>query len=378
MKIVRLISRIFVGLIFAYSGFVKALDPLGSTYKFTDYFNAFGLEFLVPTAFALAIFLSTVEFVVGLSLIVGVFKKFSIWMAFLFMLLFTPLTLVLAISNPVSDCGCFGDALILTNWETFWKNIIILIPTVLIFLNRKKETIKNMKKEYSAFSAMIVVAVTFSLYCYDNLPVIDFRPYKVGTYIPDQMVMPEDAEIDEYIYYYTMENQVSKEIKEIDSNEYLESNIWEDTTWVITETSEPILIKEGYHPPIHDFMIYSDEESDITDLILEDENYNFLLVSYKINDTDTTKQAQINELANYCTENGYNFICLTASITDEVNSFKENTNAPYKFYSTDEITLKTIVRANPGLVLLKKGTIMSKWHYNRMPDLTEFESNILK
>ncbi|OFY89845.1 MAG: hypothetical protein A2236_03880 [Bacteroidetes bacterium RIFOXYA2_FULL_33_7] len=205
MRTIRLISRLFVGLLFTFSGFVKSVDPLGSTYKFTDYFTAFGMGWAESLSLPLAIILSTAEFIVGLNLIFGFRIKISAWLALLFMAFFTPLTLVLAIDNPVTDCGCFGDALILTNWKTFWKNIIILIPTLIVFFGRAKiKSYFSTIAQWSISVFLIVLIVGFQFYNLKHLPVIDFRPYSVGSYLPDKMVYPENAAPDEYktLFYY--------------------------------------------------------------------------------------------------------------------------------------------------------------------------------
>ncbi len=377
-NILLIISRIFVGSVFIFSGFVKSVDVLGSTYKFTDYFTAFGTDWAIPMALPLAFLLSNLEFIVGVSVLLGFCRKISYSFALLFMIIFTPLTLYIALKNPVTDCGCFGDALIISNWQTFWKNIIIFIPVIYLFLNRKKRPKRKIKFEILSFVITGLLIFLFSFYSYSHLPVIDFRPYKIGTYIPDKMTMPENAPVDEYIYNYKLKNIKTGKTKQMDSNEYIKSNIWQDTTWQITETSDPILVKEGYHPPIHDFTITSRDGIEITDSVLYSNNYYFLLIMYRINQADLSKTKQINKLYDYCKKNSYKFIALTASVDNDIEEYKEKTKAKYDFYITDEITLKTIIRSNPGLVLIKKGTILGKWHYNDFPDIKQLEKKYLK
>lgn len=376
MRIVRIISRILIGLLFIFSGFVKGVDPIGSQIKFIDYFRALGLDSLEPAALILAMILNAAEFLIGFCLFTGVRVKLASWGALLFMLFFTPLTLWLAVENPVSDCGCFGDAVTLSNWQTFYKNIFILAITLIIFIQRKKyKPYLSPIGQWSVAAGGLAIILGITYYCYNHLPFLDFRPYKVGTYIPDQMVLPEGVKGDEYMYMYTMNNTVSGETKEISSIDYIETKIWEDTTWQITETSEPILVESGYHPPIHDFTIVSRDGDDITDLVLKDEGYTFLLISHKLGKASQDNISAINTLANYANNNEMRFICMTASVDREIEKFKEETKAPYDFYLTDEITLETIIRANPGLVLLKNGTIIAKWHYNDIPTVEEFVKN---
>ena len=360
MKILNNISQFIVGIVFIFSGFVKAIDPLGSTYKFIDYFEAFGMDFLSSVAFPLAIILSSLEFIIGFSLLFSIKKKFTTWLLLLFMVFFTILTLILAIYNPVTDCGCFGDVIILTNWQTFWKNIFLMIFTIVLFIERNTFQIKwNNVKQWTYLTVAFVVMIMLSVYYYNNLPLIDFRPYKVGTYIPEKMIVPEDAQKAEYetILVYQKDGK-QKEF----TLQNLPDSTWE---WVSTEN---IQISEGYIPKIHDFTISTLFGNDITKIVLNDNKFTFLLIAYDLNKANLKNIDAINELAEFVKETGKcNFICLTSSVESEINNFKEKTNAPYMFFNTDEITLKTIIRSNPGIVLLKKGTIIGKWNHNNTP-----------
>lgn len=362
MKILRTFSRIFVGIVFLFSGFVKAVDPLGSTYKFTDYFEAFHLGFLEPLAFPLAILLSAAELFIGFCLVTRLRMKFAAWLVLVFMAIFTPITLVLAINNPVTDCGCFGDAIILTNWQTFWKNVILLVFTLVVFLQRN-----NYKKQYEPFvewmlaSSFFLATIAFSVYCYQHLPVLDFRPYKVGANIPEGMAIPENAEpnIYETILVYEKDGVVQ---------EFTEENYpWQDTTWKWVETKS-VLIKKGYEPPIHDFTITSLEGFEITDEFLQYEGYSFLIVAYDLSKAEKEALAQLNDIALAADERNMPVYCLTSSTEDEINELKKEVPLAFEIYTADEITLKTIVRSNPGLLMLNDATIIGKWHYNNLPD----------
>jgi len=368
MRIIRFISRILIGVLFIYSGFVKGVDPYGFTYKLIDYFIAFGMDSFEPLAFPLSILLSSIEFIIGIALLFGVRMVIAAWAALLFMIFFTPLTFYLAIANPVHDCGCFGDALILSNWETFFKNLIILIPTIFTFIYRKDYKIKyRVYAEWVLLSAFTVIIVFTSVYSLKHLPILDFRPYKIGTYIPDGMNIPNDAPQAVYKTIATYEKDgVSKEFILPD---YADST-W---TWVSTDNE---LISAGYEPPIHDFSIENMDGDDITDDILYDEGFTCILVAYNLAKSNIDAQQKINELSDYCLTHDHRFICLTAS-TDDIYDFIDNTEAPYEFCNTDEITLKTIIRSNPGLVILHKGTILSKLHYNDIPEINELNDNLL-
>jgi uncharacterized membrane protein YphA (DoxX/SURF4 family) len=370
MKLLRTISRFLVGFLFIFSGFVKAIDPMGSTFKFKDYFTAFGMDSLTGLAFSMAITLAALEFCVGMLILFNVHKKRASWLALLFMLFFTPLTLILAITNPVTDCGCFGDALILTNWETFGKNIIILAFTLVIFFTRNSEKDKSSKLTHNLMLGFsLVIALGSSYYSYRHLPFIDFRPYHIGANIQDGMLIPDDTAADEYksIFKYEKDGIV----KEFDESNYP----WQDSTWVYVDV-EQILIKEGYKAPIHDFSISNEDYGDITDQVLTDASYTFLFVSRHLSEIDKDGMKHINELASWANNKAYNFICLTASSDDDIKAFKEDHRLAFEFYATDEIQLKTMIRSNPGLMLLQNGTILNKWHWRDIPKTTEIKANL--
>ncbi|MCK4630792.1 MAG: DoxX family protein, partial [Bacteroidales bacterium] len=222
--------RIVIGAIFVFSGFIKGIDLQGSAIKFDDYFVAFGMDFLIPASLPLATFMVSTEFIIGISLLFGYRTYWGAWGVLIFMAAFTPLTLGLALFNPVSDCGCFGDAIVLTNWQTFWKNVVLMIMVLLIFYHRKK-----FKPAYPAitdWSILVVIFVLFtgfSLYSYRHLPMIDFRPYNAGTNIPEKMKIPADAPVDEYETILIYEkNGIRKEFN-------LENFPWQDSTWSFVE-----------------------------------------------------------------------------------------------------------------------------------------------
>ncbi len=362
------ISRIVIGVIFIYSGFVKAVDPFGSTYKFNDYFIAFGANWASIFSFGLAIILSSAEFIIGVSLFLNLKITKGIWGAILLMAVFTPLTFILALTNPVQDCGCFGDALILTNWQTFWKNIVLLIPLIYLFIHKKdiRNSLTNMEQWFSV-GIISVFIIAISWYSINHLPLLDFRPYKIGTYIPAAMEIPENepADVWESIFIYS---------KDGTEKEFTLNNL-PDSTWAFVDAKH-VLISKGYEPPIHDFSLLGSDGSDITDMVLASSNYNFLLIAHNLDKSDKKNQKEINNLASFCQSKGYSFYCLTATGDEGIETFKKETNASYEFYHTDEITLKTIVRSNPGLILLKEGAILGKWHSNDIPSPDELDENI--
>lgn len=374
MKFIKHFSRIVVGLTFIFSGFVKGIDPWGSAYKFSDYFIAMNLDWLLWTTFPLGVLLAFAEFAIGVGLLFNTFHRLSAWLAMLFMVFFTGLTLWIAIENPVTDCGCFGDALVISNWETFYKNLVLIALTFIVFYYRNNMKGVPGKKTGFVLSLLSVIAYTgIVIHSYNHLPIFDFRPYKVGVNIPEAMSIPPDAQQDVYenIFYY--KNKNTGEVERFTEENYP----WQDTLNYEFHDMESNLLQQGYEPPIHDFTIETQEGDDIIDFFIYDDNYVFMLVSYDLKKSSKKPVEKINRLANWTMDQGFSFIGLTASLPDEYQAFAENHDVPFEFFNCDEITLKTIIRANPGLVVLNNGTIVAKYHYNDIPATEEFEQEFI-
>ncbi|MFP4555571.1 MAG: BT_3928 family protein [Bacteroidales bacterium] len=364
------LSRYLLGVTFIFSGFVKGIDPLGSAYKFGDYFLAFGLDFLMPYTLALSFILCAAELFVGLLLILNVRQLVGVWGALLFMGVFTPLTLVIAILDPVSDCGCFGDAIIMSNWETFFKNIPLLAASILLFYKRRKiSSAFPLIPDFILAAILLFISFSPSIYGYRNLPMLDFRPYSIGTNIAQAMEVPPDAPMDEYetILYYEKDGEVK---------EFTEDNFpWQDTTWTFVD-SESVLVKEGYKPPIDDFVLTDLDGADQTDNVLYYPGHYILAVSPRLNKTNVETFEKLNEIYFKAQDQGIGFACVTASSSEDINSFVGSTGVAFPFLMADEIMLKTTVRANPGIILLNEGTIIGKWHYRNIPEASFFEGNL--
>lgn len=355
--------RFLLAAVFVFSGFVKAVDPLGVAYKIQDYVEAFGLLSWFPSFFFVpaSMLLSTLEFAVGMLLLFGTNRKISTALALLFMAVMTPLTLYLALANPVSDCGCFGDAWILTNWQTFWKNMVLLIAAISVF--RWKDTIISFFTEKSAwvvplYSVIFIVGV--SLYCLRYLPILDFRPYKTGKSIPAEMSIPSGEKTSVYETVFILQKGGKK--KEFSLENY------PDSTWTFID-ARTVLKEKGYEPPITDFsMMDLETGEDITGRVLADPSYTFLLISHRIEEADDSNIDLINEIYDYSMERDYSFYCLTSSPDYLIEQWKDRTGAQYSFCLADDIALKTIIRANPGLMLIKDGIILNKWSDKSLPD----------
>ncbi|MDR0231077.1 MAG: DoxX family protein [Dysgonamonadaceae bacterium] len=360
-KILVEVLRVLLGLLFIFSGFVKAVDPLGSAYKFHDYFTAFSMPFMEPLTLPASFILSAFEFSLGVFILLGIYRKLTSFLILALMCVMTPLTLYLAIANPVSDCGCFGDALVISNWATFIKNIFVLAAAIVVFIwNRYITPILTDKSTWLGVLYTYMFIFGLSFYCYQNLPILDFRPYRIGANIPQLMEIPEGAPHDEFKSIYIYEKDGVK--KEFTIDNYPAG----DSAWTFVDRITK-LVKKGYTPPIHDFTITTLDGVEITDIILADTSYTFLLISPKLERANDAGFDRVNEIFDYSQVFGYQFYCLTASSHEEIFKWIENACVDYPICITDETTLKTIIRSNPGLLLLKSGTIINKWHHRNIP-----------
>jgi uncharacterized membrane protein YphA (DoxX/SURF4 family) len=370
MRIIVAIFRLPIGALFVFSGFVKAIDPLGSTYKIAEYLEAFGMSFLEPSALYIGMLQNAVEIAIGLCLIMGIRMKLTSWALMLFMSFYTALTLVLAILNPVSDCGCFGDAIKLTNWQTFFKNLIMFVPTLLIFgVRNKYRSFLGAPLEWLYVALFLGGALALSSYCYKHLPPFDFMPYHVGQHLPTAMSIPEGAPRDEY----SVTLIYAKDGKE---QEFSDTDFpWQDSTWVFVD-SKSTLVKKGYTPPVNNFSITHYEDGDITDEALTAE-YAFLLVAPKLEKVDVCDWERIKSLAAFAKSRGYTFLGLTSSTQGYARDFGDKNALNFDFCSADETTLKSMVRSHPGLALLYRGTVAGKWSHRDIPLAEDFGENPL-
>ena len=364
-KTVVNIARFLLAVVFILSGFVKAVDPLGTQYKIHDYLVAMHLGELVPDFVTLSasILQSAIEFVLGICLLFAIRRRVVTRLTLAIMVVMTLLTLWLAIENPISDCGCFGDALVLTNWQTFWKNVVLLGAAVIVSLwPLDMARMIGKSNQWIVFHYAVLFIVFIAGYCLYDLPMFDFRPYHVGANIKEGMEMPEGAPLPEFQTTFILEKDGER--REFTAEDY------PDSTWTFID-SKTVQTAEGYVPPIHDFSILSDEGEDITEEVLTREGYTFLLVSPHLEDADDSQFDRINQVYEYSRAHGYPFYCLTASTERAISRWQDMTGAEYPFYATDEIALKTVIRSNPGLVLLRQGTIVRKWSHNSLPAIEE-------
>lgn len=367
IRIFAELSRFLIGVVFTFSGFVKAIDPAGGLIKIDEYLSAFGWEQLKLFSGLISFNLSAIEFMLGICVLLGAYRRYSSFLVLLMMLFMTPLTLYLALFNPVSDCGCFGDALVITNWQTFYKNIVLLATAAFLFIyNQHILPFFTYKSYWFVAIYAYCMCMFFSYQNYAHLPIKDFRPYKIGADIPALMSIPEGAEEDEYKFTFVYEKGgVQKEFS-------LEDYPANDTTWTFVE-SKTELIKEGYTPPIKDFVLFDHADNNVTDEILSQESGILLLIAPDLGRAQDQKVDEINAMYDYAYESDIPFYCVTASTAEVIQDWIDKTGAEYPFLMGDKNLLKTIIRSNPGLVLLKNGVVFAKWHYNDMPQEEEID-----
>lgn len=364
--------RFLLGATFVFSGFVKAIDPIGTQYKLQDYISAVGMGGIVPDIVTLlaSVALSALEFSLGVFVLFAIRRHLVSKILVAFMAVMTLITVWIVLFNPVKDCGCFGEALRLTNVQTLLKNIVLLAASVVVawrplrmyrFLSRSTQWI--------AINYTILFVLLLSAHCLYHLPLIDFRPYHIGMNIKKGMEIPAGAPQPEFETTFILQkNGVKKEFT-LDN--------YPDSSWQFVD-SKTVQTKEGYVPPIHDFSIQKADGDDITDSVLTAKGYIFLLVSPHLEQADDSNFGDIDLLYEYCQERKIPFYCLTASTKKDIDHWGDITGAEYPFCFTDETTLKTIIRSNPGLLLLKDGTIIRKWSHNDLPSSSSLNAPLSK
>lgn len=413
MRSLSWISRMLVGALFIVSGLIKANDAVGFSYKLEEYFTVFGTTFMNDYALLLAAFICVLEIILGVAVIFGTRMVTVSWLLLLMIVFFTFLTFYSAYFNKVTDCGCFGDALKLTPWQSFTKDLVLLFFVMIIFIDRKRIHHGNLKSDLTnsgvaiiliAFFSLFVInwafpvwfsigllfatamlkqvlttmpntvvlglsgmlSLAFTYYCYNHLPIKDFRPYAIGKNILVGMSIPEGAQKDsiQMVFQYKKAGQVfefpaDKLPEDLDSYEFV-------------DRVDKVIVK-GYEPPIHDFKLVNAEDQDYTEDILMNPDYSFMLIAYDMHKTDATVQNKINEFVKKCDAAKISFFGVTSTSPAETDKYRHEFQNMFQYYHCDATTLKTIIRSNPGLVMLKKGTVVDMWHANDFPKFEEID-----
>ena len=362
MKVLVGVSRIFVGVLFIISGLIKLNDPVGFSFKLGDYFapEVLNLPFLEPYALVIAVLVVILEVLLGVMLIVGYAKKITLWSLLLMIVFFTFLTFYSAYFNKVTDCGCFGDALKLTPWESFSKDVVLLVLILVLYKGSRyiQPFFSKGVRSITVFISLIL-CLWLGLHVLEHLPVIDFRAYKVGTNITNGMQTPADAP--RAVYQYNWSFDINGQQKTV-INRGEDPKI--DGTLLGVETS---VLQKGYEPPIHDFSIERDG-TDYTTQMLEEEHL-LVVIAYNLNVAQNDGFIAIKEATDTAIEKGYTVIGISASSTPETEKLAAKYDLDFKFYFCDMTALKTIIRSNPSIMSLEKGTILQKLHFNDVDQL---------
>ncbi len=373
--------RIFTGLLFIFSGFIKANDPTGFGYKLQEYFEVFHLTAFNEYATAIAVVICGFEILLGALLLLGVYANAVAWGLLLLILFFTFLTFYSAFFEVVTSCGCFGDAIPLTPWQSFSKDLVLLALILIIFFNRKqlRSIIKGSGNQFVATLITAIISLGIGVYTVNYLPFIDFLPYKVGNNLPSLMVLPEGKQGDVFEQIYTMKNKKTGETKKVNDKVYMADKLWEDESWEIIGEPESRLVKKGYDIPIPDLLITDADGADHTQEIIANPYYNLVIVAKDLSATNIDAIQKINQAAIQLTKdyNGLRVVLLTASASKDAQYLSDKMQLIAEIFYADLIPLKSMVRANPGVLLLKGGNVVGKWHYNNFPDAKTIEDKFL-
>lgn len=403
-KVIRILC-VLVGAFFIFSGFVKAIDPLGFSYKLEEYFDVFADDtksigfisafflFLKNFSLYLSMFFCVLEMGLGVMLMFAIQMEITAWLLLLLIVFFTWLTGYSAITGKVTECGCFGDFFHLTAWASFNKDVVLLVLILLIFAFRHK-----IKPGFGTGITTLIMFLAFggfawlTVYCYNHLPIIDFRAYKVGNNIREQMTLPPGAAPDQYMSVLTYKDKATGKaadyVMSTDSSQskvLKEKNIeplpWQDTVWMknheFVSTTNKLVVK-GVQPKITDFHVWDNENNDMTSRVLDDPNYHFWLVAYSMTETERESYEKINQLALAAQKSNIQFVGLTATPYEQLDPIRHELNAPFPFYYADGTVLKTIIRSNPGLLLLKGPTVVAMWHYHDIPSYDQISAKYFK
>lgn len=373
-RIILNFSRWFVGVLFIFSGLIKANDPLGFGYKLQEYFDVFHIGFLNNWATGIAIILCVLEIVLGALLLFGFWKNKVTKGLLGLIIFFTFLTFVSAAFKVVASCGCFGDAIPLTPWQSFGKDLILLMMIVYLFIHRSKinPMTENLNLQKGLFISVTLASLLFGIFTYSFLPIVDFLPYKVGASIPDAMKIPEGAAQDEYLIMYQLKNKKTAETKTMSDKDYMKLEVWKDDNWEVVGTPEKKLIKKGYDVKIKDLLISDASGTDYTKELIENPYYNLVVVAYNLDDASEKAIAATNALAlNAAEQFNIRTVLLTSNSAQDADAFSKKMKLFMEVFYADAVPLKSMVRSNPGVLLLKNGVIVNKWHYNTLPSFDQ-------
>lgn len=372
--ILNIVCRWFVGIVFIFSGFVKGVDPLGTSFKIQEYMTAWSVgsitfEWALPFATVLSVALCTLEFTIGVMLLTNCYRRLTAWLLGLMMLFFTCTTLADAITNKVTDCGCFGDAIKLTNWQTFWKNIVLMVPTVIIFIQRRMRWNYKRHFERETLIAILSIAamVIFGIRNINNEPCIDFRAWKVGN---QMMPFGEDLKMESYLTY---KDKSTGEVKE-----YVSAQVpYQDSVWMANHEFVDSRVVDPYEISADGFSMLGPDGEDNAKDIIGNAEYVLIATIHHIDKLNDKGIKTLKRVHHFCMENNINFMLLTSALDEEVEALLyQNGLAEVMYYFADATAIETMLRSNPGFILLKDAKVLGKWHYNNAEKIMEYPFEI--
>jgi uncharacterized membrane protein YphA (DoxX/SURF4 family) len=363
MRVLTQISRILVGVLFIISGFIKANDTIGFSYKLVEYFEVFHTPLFIDHAVPLAMLICIFEIMVGVVLLIGAYSKLNAWLLLLMIVFFTWLTGYSAVTGKVTDCGCFGDAIKLKPVESFIKDLVLMVFIIIIFIGHKHiKPLVNATIQSIGISVALLVTTAFTLYTYMFLPRVDFLPYKVGNDIKALMTYPEGAERDSFEMVFIYEKE-GKQV-EIGMNDLAKL----DATYTFVDRRDK-LVKEGYKLPIHDFKMYDANSIEYTDSFLADNRYKLVIVQKDVKESRVGTGMQLSKLGTEFQQAGYRVWGLTSSAPEQVEFYRHENQLAYNYYTMDATPLKSMVRSNPGVMLMKGNVVVKKWSSYAIPSM---------
>jgi len=367
MKILANISRLLTACVFLFSGFVKGVDPLGFSYKIEDYFIAYHMDWAIPLALTLAIMACALELSIGVMLLLKLRMKPASWLLLLMMSFFTVLTFFDAVYNPVPDCGCFGDAIILTNWQTFYKNIVLIVLAIIVFSYRKKFSNGfSPSAQWMITGIVAALFISFSVYCYRHLPVIDFTEWKKGHKLYAENPVPVK-------YFVTYRNNATGEQKEFLSPNYP----FDDSTWM----AQWVFVSQRVEDPNTYYgksLVITDTLGNIlTETVTRNPEFQLIVNAYDLSSANSQAFSAIDKFCLKAAGDGVSSVALVASEPADIVNFVHRNKLSIAFYQSDDIVLKTMVRSNPGIMLLRNGIIIDKWNWRDLPDYEKFKAEFL-
>ncbi len=368
MEFLRQISRFLVGIVFVFSGFTKGVDPWGTVFQFEDYMIAYGTEWAVPMALIGTVILCTIEFTIGVALLLNFKMNITRWALLIIMVFFTIVTLIDALTNLVSDCGCFGEAIILTNWQTFYKNVVLMVFTLIIFFTHRYSHSSFYTKAQSTMAVITLLVFSgFTVYSFNRLPLVDFLGWEKGKdLVPDDTGKP--------VAYLIYKNKTTGEEKKMLSGDLP----WQDSVWMSQWEYVSTEVDDTGIKKAHGLQILDSTGLDVTEFYLENPSYQLILVSH---DLEKANKKALEGMVRFCdeaTHDNLSFILLTGSLQEEIERFRVQSGAHFEIFNADDIILKMMIRSNPGLILLKDGIIIDKWHYHNFPEYRDIKNLYLQ